>query len=276
MIGWYSTDCSPESTSDGRIKPFDTEINKLISNYTQNPIYVIVNVNFASTSGLPIEAYVAVDEVTEEVTSTDTAPAPSLTLSASASVAYAKHPVARTHFRHLPYDVSALEAEAIGVEHLLRDIPDREGRLASITQKVNGKCDALGMLAARLEEIRDYLEKVAEEKIKPNQKIIENVQGIFNLIPDLKGGFNGSVPQGLAKAFVIDSNDLLSVVYVGALAKSVMALHDLVVNREASRMAELKAVSLAEEKKKKKKEEEEKKRKEKEKEKKDAEEQAKK
>lgn len=241
---------------------------------------MIVNVNFASTSGLPIEAYVAVDEVTEEVTSADPVTTASLTLSASASVAYAKHPVARTHFRHLPYDVSALEAEAIGVEHLLRDIPDREGRLASITQKVNGKCDALGMLAARLEEIRTYLEKVAEEKIKPSQKIIENVQDIFNLIPDLKSGFNGSLAQSLGKAFAIDSNDLLSVVYVGALAKSVMALHDLIVNREASRVAEAKAASLAEEKKKKKMAEEEKeKEKEKEEEKKkkaDEEEQAKK
>lgn len=176
--------------------------------------------------------------MTEELTSerpAATATSPQ-DLSASTGASYAKHPVAAVHFRHLPYDVSALEAEAIGVEHLLRDIPDREGRLASITQRVNGKADALGVLIARLEEIRDYLERVAAEEIKPNQKIIENVQGILNLIPDVEG-----TAAGLGKALAIDSNDVLSVVYVGALTKSVIALHDLIANREATRLTEAKA-----------------------------------
>ena len=244
VVGWYSTDNSPSRSSEGRIKPFDTEINKIISQYTPNPVYVIVNVNFNGSVGLPIESYVATEEVVEE---SDELPPPGSGDLNTSGVGYAKHPVAAVHFRHLPYDVDALEAESIGVEHLLRDIPDREGRLATITQRVHSKRDALEILTEKLEAIRAYLVRVAEQSVRPNHRIIENVQRILNLIPDVSES-----AAGLARAFAIDSNDLLSVVYMGALARSVIALHDLILNREASRMAEVKAIAAAEEKKKKK------------------------
>lgn len=50
------------------------------------------------------------------------------------------------------------------------------------------------------------------------------MQEIFNLIPNL------SNPE-LLKAFMVKTNDMMLVIYVAALIRSVTALHDLINNK---------------------------------------------
>ena len=57
-----------------------------------------------------------------------------------------------------------------------------------------------------------------------NNKIMYNIQTIFNLLPNL------NVPD-LVTSMLVKTNDMHLVVYVSSLIRSVVALHDLVNNR---------------------------------------------
>ena len=93
IVGWYST--------GPKIKPIDIQINHLFRDWGQgaaaDPVFCIIDVN-VKEDVLPTEAYVAVEE----------------TASDSSTVSWT--------FKHIPCEIGALEAEEIGVEHLLRDI----------------------------------------------------------------------------------------------------------------------------------------------------------
>eukprot|EP01043_Picozoa_sp_COSAG02_P052564 COSAG02_NODE_5682_length_4131_cov_2.988591_3_plen_102_part_00 len=52
------------------------------------------------------------------------------------------------------------------------------------------------------------------------------MQDIFNLLPNTN-------TADLAKAFAVQTNDMMVVVYLSALIRSVIALHNLVNNRSA-------------------------------------------
>lgn len=84
---------------------------------------------------------------------------------------------------------------------------------------------------------------------------------MFNLIPDVDGS------RDFARSFAVKSNDMLAAVYVGALARAVIALHDLVLNKIEYREAEKRLDSAEQGKKEEKKPVEKKEEKEKEKEK---------
>merc|ERR1712232_772658 len=74
-------------------------------------------------------------------------------------------------FAHVPSQMGALEAEEVGVEHLLRDINDPT--VSTVASLIKGKMSGLGTLAEKLLECRDYLEKcVAGRKVHP--EIIAN------------------------------------------------------------------------------------------------------
>eukprot|EP01048_Picozoa_sp_COSAG05_P013922 COSAG05_NODE_1530_length_4621_cov_3.869084_4_plen_294_part_00 len=93
IVGWYSTGPT--------IKPIDIQVNHLFRDWGQgaaaDPVFCIIDVN-VKEDVLPTEAYVAVEE----------------TASDSSTVSWT--------FKHIPCEIGALEAEEIGVEHLLRDI----------------------------------------------------------------------------------------------------------------------------------------------------------
>jgi hypothetical protein len=206
-VGWYST--------GPKIKPCDIEINELVSKYTANPVLVVIDVDPKDELALPIEAYVAVEEVSEEQ------------VAETGDV----RPVSAMKFRHLAYDVQQVEAEEIGVEHLLRDIPDR-GDSGTVSQRVSHKERALRSLQAKLRDVREYLVAVASGRLPRNHQVLEKVQDMFNLMPDIDGS------REWARSFAIKSNDMLAAVYVGALARAVIALHDLVLNKTEYREAE--------------------------------------
>ncbi len=56
-------------------------------------------------------------------------------------------------------------------------------------------------------------------------------QDIFNLLPNL------NVAE-LSKSFAVESNDMMLVMYLASLIRSVLALHNLIDNKEARSMNE--------------------------------------
>ncbi len=128
----------------------------------------------------------------------------------------------QTVFKHVPNSIGALEAEEVGVEHLLRDINDPS--VSTLASLIKHKISALSGLKERLEEIEKYLILVLEGKIQPSNQIVYYLQDVLNLLPNLN-------VEELVKSMIIKTNDMHLVIYVGALIRSVIALHDLLVNK---------------------------------------------
>lgn len=123
---------------------------------------------------------------------------------------------------HVPSEIVAEEAEEIGVEHLLRDIKDNE--VGTLSTRIQSQLHSLTGLARRLEEIRDYLQKVVKGELPVNHQIIYNLQDIFNLLPNLN-------PQEMVPSFRIKINDQLLLIYLSSLVRAVIALHNLINNK---------------------------------------------
>ena len=70
--------------------------------------------------------------------------------------------------------------------------------------------------------MRDYLQKVEDGTIVANQKIVQNIQPIFNLSPDI---------TRYTEQFAVNTNDVLATIYLSSLVKSVLAIHDLIRNK---------------------------------------------
>ncbi|ETO22641.1 26S proteasome regulatory subunit rpn-8 [Reticulomyxa filosa] len=226
VVGWYST--------GPKLKKNDIEIHKLFYRYNVEPTLAVIQVR-ELTEDLPTKSYVAVDVVQSD----------------------GRH---EKEFAHVMSAVVASEAEEVGVEHLLREIQDIS--LSTLTTEVNRKMTGLHGLVDRLSTIRDYLEKVATERLPINQDILTNLQLIFNLLPNLskiqliqvRFVFFCFFPR-LAKAkkkkkpfyffhllllvlsllfYVIDFvcyNDMMLNVYVASLLRSILALDQLLENR---------------------------------------------
>jgi len=203
VVGWYST--------GPKIKPSDLEINELIRNYTSNPVFVIIDVQMKEV-GIPTKAYISVQEVLENGQN-------------------------EYRFQHIPSAIDALEAEEVGVEHLLRDVKD--SNISTLATQINNKVSSLKSLIARLEEMHQYLEDVSSNNLPINHTIINRIQEIFNLLPNTSH-------ESIIKAFNIQTNDMLLVIYISSLIRSIIALHDLINNKleykrfEESEVEELK------------------------------------
>mmetsp|Transcript_46467 Transcript_46467/g.123330 ORF Transcript_46467/g.123330 Transcript_46467/m.123330 type:complete len:357 (+) Transcript_46467:2-1072(+) len=189
-----------------KIKTADLEINEVFKKYTKNPVLVIIDVHPKDELGIPTDSYIAVEEVKDDGTPT------------------------RRSFQHLPSEIGAEEAEEIGVEHLLRDIKDTT--VSTLAERVHAKLGSLKGLKAKLEEIHQYLEQVAAGKMPVNHEISFLLQETFNLLPNLN-------VEELVRAFSVKTNDMMLVIYVSSLIRSVIALHNLINNKLALKEAEI-------------------------------------
>ncbi|KAI9479485.1 maintenance of mitochondrial structure and function-domain-containing protein [Zychaea mexicana] len=189
MIGWYH--------SGPKLRPSDLEINELFKRYTPNPVLVIVDVKPKDVE-IPTDAYFAIEEIKDDGTATTKT------------------------FMHVPSEIVAEEAEEIGVEHLLRDIKDNA--VGTLSTRISGQLGSLAGLQGRLEEIRDYLQKVVSGKLPVNHQILYNLQDIFNLLPNLEA-------QDMVNAFSAKTNDQLLMIYLSSLIRAVIALHNLINNK---------------------------------------------
>merc|ERR1712071_257547 len=164
------------------------------------PVFVIIDIR-PDRQSIPTTAYQAVDEV--DVTSSS------------------EQSEVRQTFAHVPSIIGAMEAEEVGVEHLLRDINDPT--VSTVASLIRAKMAGLDSLTDKLVEMKDYLEAVLRGDMKINQDIVANMQTILNLLPNLN-------VEELVKAMLVKTNDLHMVIYLSSLIRSVMALHDLVSN----------------------------------------------
>ena len=75
---------------------------------------------------------------------------------------------------HVPTEVGAYDAEAVGVEHLLRDINNPS--TSTLAGDIQGKVVGLKGLAARLGEVAAYLEKVLDGRLPQNNELLNQLQ----------------------------------------------------------------------------------------------------
>lgn len=190
IVGWYST--------GPKIKPNDLEIHQIFRRYCTHPVYCIIEVE-PKDLGIPTTSYIAKEEAEDESSE------PKLT------------------FQHVPSSIGALEAEEIGVEHLLRDVTD--GTVSTLSTQVKDKVAALTGLHGRLEEIKAYLNQVVDSSMPINHNIMYKIQGIFNILPLLHH-------QRSQKEMSIETNDNMMAMYISSLVRSVIALHDLINNKQ--------------------------------------------
>ncbi|RYQ99866.1 hypothetical protein Ahy_B07g087875 isoform A [Arachis hypogaea] len=184
--------------------------------YVPNPVLVIIDVE-PKELGIPTKAYYAVEEVKENATQKS-----------------------QKVFVHVPSEIAAHEVEEIGVEHLLRDVKDTT--ISTLATEVSGKLTALKGLDARLKEIRSYLDLVIDGKLPLNHEILYHLQDVFNLLPNLN-------VNDLIKAFAVKTNDMMLVIYLSSLIRSVIALHNLInnkmLNKEHERAEDSKSVPVS-------------------------------
>lgn len=198
IVGWYHT--------GPKLKPNDVIINELVRKYCQNSVLVIIDAEPKDHNiGLPTEVYIAVEEVHDDGT-----------------------PTTKT-FEHVPSEIGAEEAEEVGVEHLLRDIKDTT--VGTLSQRITNQLMGLKGLSQQLNEIHSYLDKVSSGQLPVNHQIIYLLQDVFNLLPDVN-------LQSFVRAVNITTNDQMLVVYVAALTRSIIALHNLIANKLQNRDAE--------------------------------------
>mmetsp|Transcript_12740 Transcript_12740/g.28108 ORF Transcript_12740/g.28108 Transcript_12740/m.28108 type:complete len:246 (-) Transcript_12740:71-808(-) len=196
IVGFYST--------GPKIRANDLRIHAVISRYCTNPCFVIVDVR-PEIRTIPTTAYVAVETVE---------------VSASGSSGFESQ--VRQTFKHLPSLIGAVEAEEVGVEHLLRDINDPT--VSTVANLVRAKMSSLGSLTDKLVEMKGYLESVLRGERRANNAVVYNMQTIFNLLPNLN-------VEELVKSAMVKTNDMHMVIYLSSLIRSVIALHDLVSNK---------------------------------------------
>ncbi|KAF7493241.1 26S proteasome non-ATPase regulatory subunit 7 [Sarcoptes scabiei] len=189
-----------------KLQQNDIAINELIRKFCPNSVLVIIDAK-PKDLGLPTEAYFAVEEVHDDGTPTNKT------------------------FEHLLSEIGAEEAEEVGVEHLLRDIKDTT--LGSLSKLVTNQLIGLRGLNVQINIIKNYLESVLNDKLPFNHTIIYLLQDIFNLLPDVSN-------QNFVKSSYIKTNDQMLVVYLAALVRSVIALHNLINNKIANRDVEKK------------------------------------
>jgi 26S proteasome regulatory subunit N8 len=209
IIGWYST--------GPKISKSDIDIHKVfMERYLKHPVYVIIDVKMSGDTGstIPTDAYYAVMEREDELSQ------PKLT------------------FKHVDSEIGALEAEEIGVEHLLRDVKDVN--ISSLTASVDNRLSGLKALKTRLSEIDKYLSQVISDKMPINQSIIYQLQNIFNLLPRLD--------DEKQKSFITKTNDAMMIMYLSSMLRSVVSLHDLIENKISLREEEVKLAKQQQEK----------------------------
>lgn len=182
----------------------DIDINELIRRYCPNSVLVIIDAK-PKDLGLPTEAYQAVEEVHDDGS-----------------------PTSKT-FEHVPSEIGAEEAEEVGVEHLLRDIKDTT--VGTLSQRITNQLLGLKGLHAQLRDIRDYLIQVGQGKLPINHQIVYQLQDIFNLLPDINH-------DNFTNALYVKTNDQMLVVYLAAMVRSIVALHNLINNKLTNKDAE--------------------------------------
>ena len=186
VVGWYSS--GPEICSN------DLNIHLLVAqHFCTSPIYCIVNAN-PQKKGVPVVCY----------TTTESRGAQSV------------------EFRNIISNLGTVEAEEIGIVHLLRDLTD--STITTLSTKINNRHLALTNLEQLLGNIEQYLRDVVAEKLPICTEVLAELQEVINYLPLVHKLKND---QGL----LVTQNDQELVTFTASVARCVTALYEVIVNR---------------------------------------------
>jgi 26S proteasome regulatory subunit N8 len=135
---------------------------------------------------------------------------------------------------HITSEIGAYEAEEVGVEHLLRDINDPT--VGNLAENINDKLQSMSILSDKLSFISDYLQDVNSQYntnpqgFKLDHEVLENIQSIMSLLPNTTEMVSAIAMNGNVGEFE-QMNDQHFSIYIGALIRAVLALHDVTNNR---------------------------------------------
>jgi 26S proteasome regulatory subunit N8 len=196
VVGFYSTGPS--------IRPNDLRIYDIVKRFLPKnavtpPIFCIIDIR-SDRQSMPTTSYKVVEGI---------------------STKEGQRQV-KLSFAHVPSEMGATEPEEVGVEHLLRDINDPT--ISTVASLIKGKLAGLATLTEKLVECKDYLEACVRGSTKVNPEIVANLQTIINLLPNLN-------TEEMVRSMLIKTNDMHMAIYLSALIRSVIALHDLVNNK---------------------------------------------
>jgi 26S proteasome regulatory subunit N8 len=234
IVERYTTNTSSTSTST-------TANVKTLSLPTYPAIFSIIDIR-PDRSDLPVTSYT----VTEQIN----------TLSSSNTSSNNSKRQQRTIeriFVHVPTTLGAVEAEEVGVEHLLRDIHDPT--ISTIASLIQEKVVGLQTLHSKLLVCQQYIQscitnsstasttttttttnadgtvttnnntKTTIAQINPT--ILSNLQTIISLLPNTIA----ITDQLHHRSMMQQTNDMYMSMYIASLIRTVMALHDLINNQ---------------------------------------------
>lgn len=128
------------------------------------------------------------------------------------------------------------------MEHLLRDI--RDVAVGTLSTRITSQLQSLQGLHLRLRDIGQYLQKVIDGELPVNHAILNNLQDVFNLLPNLSNpiatpleGAETKATENteLARAMSVKTNDQLMAIYLSSLIRAITAFHDLIENKIQNR-----------------------------------------
>ena len=100
----------------------------------------------------------------------------------------------------------------------------RNATIGTLSQRITNQLIGLKGLAKSLYDIRAYLDKLLTNKLPINHQILSHIQDIFNLLPDI-------THRDLTKSIYMKTNDEMLLVYLSSLIRSIIALHNLIMNK---------------------------------------------
>ena len=96
--------------------------------------------------------------------------------------------------------------------------------VSTVASLIKGKIAGLATLTEKLVECKDYLESCVKGEQKVNPDIVANLQTILNLLPNLN-------TEEMVRSMLVKTNDMHMAIYLSALIRSVIAIHDLINNK---------------------------------------------
>jgi 26S proteasome regulatory subunit N8 len=99
--------------------------------------------------------------------------------------------------------------------------------VSTLASQLTSKLNSMKGLEKKLGEIHQYLTNVINGVIPMNHQILYNLQNIFNLSPNLR-------IDEVVRSFSLKNNDMMLVMYLSSLIRSIIALHDLINNKIAN------------------------------------------
>lgn len=189
VLGWYVTGTT--------FKDHDVDINEIWAQYSNFPVLIVVEVKQRREFELPTKAFYSVRSVNN------------------------KGMVVRG-FKSIPCQVSAYEAEEVGVEHLVREIKDLN--MDTLQMKLNNKAASLLALERKIATIGKYLEDVIAGKRKQDPQILLTLHEIVSRLPKV-------MSEEFKKVLSENVNDNYLALYTSSLVKGVINIHSLLNNR---------------------------------------------